>query len=67
VVILTWVFYSSLILFFGSIFTLVFSRKFGSNIYPSEFAVRVIRQEMEAGKTAVNQEPVNVEKKEEEK
>lgn len=56
VVILTWVFYSSLILFFGSIFTLVYSRKFGSNIYPAEFAVRVIRQEVEVGKTAVNQE-----------
>lgn len=57
VVILTWVFYSSLILFFGSIFTLVYSRKFGSNIYPAEFAVRVVRQEVEVGKTAVNQEP----------
>ncbi|MGV3640612.1 MAG: YihY/virulence factor BrkB family protein [Adhaeribacter sp.] len=56
VVILTWVFYSSLILFFGSIFTLVYSRKFGSNIYPAEFAVRVVRQEVEVGKTAVNQE-----------
>ncbi|MGV3503035.1 MAG: YihY/virulence factor BrkB family protein [Adhaeribacter sp.] len=56
VVILTWVFYSSLILFFGSIFTLVYSRKYGSNIYPAEFAVRVVRQEVEVGKTAVNQE-----------
>jgi membrane protein len=57
VVLLTWVFYSSLILYFGSNFTLVYSRKFGSNIYPAEFAVRVIRQEVEAGKTAVNKEP----------
>jgi membrane protein len=63
VVILTWVFYSSLILFFGAIFTLVYSRKFGSNIYPSVYAVRVIRQEVEAGKTAVNKEPEVVEKK----
>jgi membrane protein len=65
VVILTWVFYSSLILFFGSIFTLMYSRKFGSNIYPSPFAVRVIRQEVEAGKTAVNKEPGEHEKQKE--
>jgi membrane protein len=65
VVILTWVFYSSLILYFGSMFTLVYSRKFGSNIYPAEFAVRVVRQEVEAGKTMVNKEPEKYEKKEE--
>src|SRR5687767_15413401 len=39
VVILTWVFYSSQILFFGAIFTLIYSRKFGFNIYPSAYAV----------------------------
>jgi membrane protein len=65
VVILTWVFYSSLILFFGAIFTLIYSRKFGSNIYPSTYAVRVIRQEVEAGKTAVNKEPEGNEKRQE--
>lgn len=58
VVVLTWVFYSSLVLYFGSIFTLVYSRKYGSNILPSPFAVRVIHQEIEAGKTPVNQDPV---------
>jgi membrane protein len=63
VVILTWVFYSSLILFFGSIFTLIYSRKYGSNIYPAPFAVRVIRQEVEAGNTALNREPGKQEKK----
>ena len=57
VVILTWVFYSSQILFFGSIFTLNYSRKYGSNIYPSVYAVRVIVEEVEAGKTAINKEP----------
>jgi membrane protein len=65
VVILTWVFYSSQILFFGAIFTLIYSRKFGSNIYPSAYAVRVVRQEIEAGKTAVNQEPAVSEKRQE--
>ena len=65
VVILTWVFYSSQILFFGAIFTLIYSRKFGFNIYPSAYAVRVVRQEVEAGKTAVNQEPEVNEKRQE--
>ena len=57
VIILVWVFYSSQILFFGAVFTLVFSRKYGSNIYPSPYAVRVVHQEVEVGKTAVNAEP----------
>jgi len=65
VVILTWVFYSSQILFFGSIFTLIYCRKFGGNIYPAPYAVRIIRQEVEAGKTAVNKEPVSNEKRQE--
>ena len=65
VVILTWVFYSSQILFFGSIFTLIYSRKYGSNIYPATYAVRVIYQEVEAGKTAINKEPGKFELKEE--
>jgi membrane protein len=55
-IILVWVFYSSQILFFGAVFTLVYSRKYGSNIYPSEYAVHVLRQELETGHTAVNAE-----------
>ncbi|WP_034256637.1 YihY/virulence factor BrkB family protein [Adhaeribacter aquaticus] len=65
VVILTWVYYSSQILYFGSIFTLIYSRKYGSNIYPSEYAVRVKVEEIEAGKTAVNKEPGKFEQPEE--
>jgi membrane protein len=65
VVLLTWVFYSSLILYFGSTFTLIYSRKFGSNIYPAVYAVRVVREEVEVGKTAVNQEPSKSEQPEE--
>lgn len=55
-IILVWVFYSSQILFFGAVFTLVYSRKYGSNIYPSEYAVHVLHQELETGHTAVNTE-----------
>ncbi|GHA64197.1 YihY/virulence factor BrkB family protein [Pontibacter akesuensis] len=57
VVILTWVFFTSQIIFFGAVFTFVYSKKYGYNIYPSDYAVRVIRQEVEVGNTAVNVEP----------
>ena len=53
-ILLVWVFYSSQILFFGAVFTLVYSRKYGSNIYPSRYAVHVRRTEVEAGRTALN-------------
>jgi len=57
VIILTWVFFTSQIIFFGAVFTFVYSRKYGHNIYPAEYAVRVIRQEVEVGNSAVNAEP----------
>ncbi|WP_299818554.1 YihY/virulence factor BrkB family protein [uncultured Pontibacter sp.] len=57
VVILTWVFFTSQIIFFGAVFTFVYSRKYGFNIYPANYAVRVIRQEVEVGNSAVNAEP----------
>ncbi|TPE42774.1 YihY/virulence factor BrkB family protein [Pontibacter mangrovi] len=57
VVILTWVFFTSQIIFYGAVFTFVYSRKYGHNIYPAEYAVRVIRQEVEVGNSAVNAEP----------
>jgi membrane protein len=57
VIILTWVFFTSQIIFFGAVFTFVFSRKYGHNIYPATYAVRVIRQEIEVGNSAVNAEP----------
>jgi membrane protein len=57
IVILLWVFYTSQIIFFGAVFTFVYSRKYGFNIYPAEYAVRFVRQEIEVGHTAVNAEP----------
>ena len=53
-ILLVWVFYSSQILFFGAVFTLVYSRKYGSNIYPAPYAVHVRRTEVEAGHSALN-------------
>jgi len=57
VLILTWVFFTSQIIFFGAVFTFVYSRKFGHNIFPSDYAVRVVRQEVEIRNSAVNAEP----------
>lgn len=57
VIILTWVFFVSQIMFFGAVFTFVYSRKFGHNIFPSDYAVRVVRQEVEIRNSAVNAEP----------
>jgi membrane protein len=56
VMILTWVFFSAQILFFGAIFTLVYSRMYGVHIYPRRYAVRVVRQEVEVGKQVVNED-----------
>jgi len=56
-ILLVWVFYSSQILFFGAVFTLVYSRKYGKNIYPSHYAVHLRRLEVEAGRTALNTDP----------
>ncbi len=57
IVILTWVFLVSQFIFFGAVFTLVYSRKYGYNIYPAEYAVRIVKQEIEVGKTPLNAEP----------
>ena len=57
VIILTWVFFTSQILFFGAVFTFAYSRKFGHNIFPSDYAVRVVHQEVELRGSAVNAEP----------
>ncbi len=53
VVVLLWVYYSSLILFFGAEFTQVYARRFGSRIQPSSHAVRVeiTRDVVEEGKS----------------
>ncbi|MEN7550586.1 YihY/virulence factor BrkB family protein [Rapidithrix thailandica] len=46
-VLLTWVFYSSQILFFGTEFTFVVAKKFERDIQPSPFAVKIERTERE--------------------
>ncbi len=47
IVILIWVYYAAQILFLGAEFTFVYARRYGSQILPSEHAVRVVRREIE--------------------
>ncbi|WP_207433759.1 YihY/virulence factor BrkB family protein [Sabulibacter ruber] len=56
IVVLTWVFYTSQIVFLGAQFTLVYARHYGADIYPSDYAVRVINKEVEVGHTPVNED-----------
>lgn len=45
IIILLWVYYSSIILFFGAEFTKVYTLNFGSGITPDDTAVFIIKQE----------------------
>jgi len=47
VILLTWVYYSSIILYFGAEFTKVYARSDGEGISPNEHAVLMVRKEME--------------------
>jgi membrane protein len=46
VVILVWVYYSSLILYFGAEFTEVYARDFGGKVRPSDTAVYILKREV---------------------
>lgn len=68
IVILLWVYYSSVILYFGAVFTRVFAIHNHMNIYPSQYAVWVEQVEMEHGdsiQTMTNDKVVNTSHKEE--
>jgi len=47
VILLTWVYYSSIILYFGAEFTKVYARSDGRGIEPNEHAVLMVRREAE--------------------
>ncbi len=47
ILVLLWVFYSSIVLFLGAEFTQVYARRNNRDIQPSDFAVRVIREEVD--------------------
>ncbi|WP_221393250.1 YihY/virulence factor BrkB family protein [Dyadobacter sp. NIV53] len=47
VILLTWVYYSSIILYFGAEFTKVYAKVDGTAISPNEHAVLIVREEVE--------------------
>ena len=56
IVILLWVYYSSIILYFGAVFTHVYAIHTGSRIYPNKYAVWVQHIEVESEKS-IQQQP----------
>ena len=63
VILLIWVYYSSIILYFGAEFTKAWALKYGGKIYPNEYTVIAKTVEVEEGKKSVQQ--AEKEKKEE--
>ncbi len=55
IVMLLWVYYSSMILYFGAVFTHVYAAHSGSRIYPNNYAVWVQEIEIESEKTIEEQ------------
>ncbi len=56
IVVLLWVYYSSIILYFGAVFTHVYAKYTGSRIYPNKYAVWVQQVEVESQKS-IQQQP----------
>lgn len=56
VVLLVWVYYSSIILYFGAEFTKAYAKDYGSLIRPSHYAVWVKHVEIEEGRSSLKQQ-----------
>lgn len=48
IIVLVWVYYSSIILYFGAVFTRAYAMQSGSNIYPNNYAVWVQQVEVQS-------------------
>lgn len=55
VILLVWIYYSSIILYFGAEFTKNWAIEYGDDIQPSEYAVLVKKVEVEEGKGSVQE------------
>lgn len=55
VILLVWVYYSSIILYLGAEFTKVYAIKYGSAIHPNDYAVTTKMVEVEMGKKTVGE------------
>jgi membrane protein len=59
VVLLIWVYYSSIILYFGAEFTKAYALDYGEPIHPNEYAVVVEKMEVEKGKESIQEAEKN--------
>lgn len=55
VVLLVWIYYSTIILYFGAEFTKAYAVKFGTEIHPNKYAVTTETVEVEHGKQSIQQ------------
>jgi membrane protein len=55
VILLVWIYYSSIILYYGAEFTKAYALKYGSEIIPNEYTVVAEKVEVEHGKKSVQQ------------
>lgn len=55
VVLLVWVYYSSIILYFGAEFTKAYAVEYGTPIHPNEYAVTMRQVEVEEGNRSIQQ------------
>jgi|SRR5450432_389080 len=55
VILLLWIYYSAIILYLGAEFTRAYALEYGSQIYPSEYAVTTKMVEVETGKMHLTQ------------
>jgi membrane protein len=66
VVLLLWVYYSTIILYFGAEFTKAYATKYGSEIRPNDYAVLIQTVQMESRKTSVQQNESEIDAKQSE-
>lgn len=52
-ILMVWIYYSSLILYFGAEFTKAYAVKFGSPIHPNDYAITIKEVEVEMGKNSI--------------
>ena len=62
VVLLLWVYYSSIILYFGAEFTKAYAVKYGSEIHPNHYAVTTKTVEVETGDQSIQTKEAEAEK-----
>jgi len=60
VILLLWTYYSSLILYFGAVFTKSYAIKYGSEIHPNSYAVTTKEVEIETGKDSVQEKEAKI-------